>query len=132
MSGTESAMSYNDWKIDPNDLNEFVQSGYKGADILGRGLKSRVNGNNGQQVGDIFYDKNLNPLSLQDSRAAAQTYSAFNDWKDKRAKTNAEYVQYSNASKAKPGRSATILTPMSGPEGKTVLGSFAPKKTVLG
>jgi len=44
---------------------------------------------------------------------------------------NKNYLDYVDTAKAKPGRSATILTPYSGPDAKTLLGA-SNSKTVLG
>ena len=58
-------------------------------------------------------------------------YKLFRDWVGSRDAGAKKYEEYLSRKQARPGRDATILTPMSTPEQKALLGE-APTKTLLG
>lgn len=55
----------------------------------------------------------------------------FNDWRTKQSKTAIAHNEYVQMTSDRPGRGATILTPLSSPDKKTVLGANT-SGTVLG
>jgi hypothetical protein len=137
MSGTESSnpgtgkwlqRTYTEWDKDilATDLKDFESSAANkdAAAMLRRGIRAEYSGNweglgPGSDPTHRYFDRSGQEV---DARKAVDSLAAFSNWKSSRAKTNKEYLDYVDKKKSQPGRSATILTPMSGPEGKTVIG----------
>jgi hypothetical protein len=137
MSGQESAYSFDNWDMNPSDLADFTSSNSSYADILNRGLKSKIvtreDGSRLDAGGGIYYDRNLHPLSVSESRQAAQAYAAFNNWVTDRNKANADHETYVKMKNdLGPGRDATIIGFNQEKQG-TIIGEKLPyARTVLG
>lgn len=120
-------------QVDPNaePFNYGSTAGFTIADVaefetVGRGIpNARADLLGATSINGRYYSA--------DGRDVTDTAGGFLDYLRQRDKSKREHEQYVKEKEDRPGRSATILTPMSGPESKTLLGqSTNPSRTVLG
>jgi hypothetical protein len=111
---------YDSWNLDQKDVAEFISTGYKGADILTRGLKTqmRFNEDTGQKTDTMHYFDSAN--NEVNARQAVDAFAAFSEYKKKRDELKANSDKWAQELAAAPGRDATII------------GYHAPKATVIG
>jgi len=126
---------FGDWQALETDMNllaEFEATGFDGASKLRNAGRIK----SGQRHKDTGYEMQVHYsdyFNKDNNENVTSIAGAFQAWKEKFLKTKADHEAFVKLSKEAPGRSATILTPMSGPESKTLLGATNPAaKTVLG
>lgn len=133
MSGSESE-SFSPNQIDESDLQAFEATGYAGASKL-RGSGKRTRTASAGWLPDLLGAGPGQSESMVSSSGedVSSILTAFQEWQKKFKKSEKEHEEYVKLSQDHPGRSATILTPMSGPESKSILGApISNSKTVLG
>jgi hypothetical protein len=129
MSGAESAYSIDPLtthaEARPEDIAQFVQTGYDGASQLYDAVRKHWTDSNGGEGYSPLYNKNTG----QDLSAL---WSAYMDWTKKRNATIDQHDEYLKLKGEQPGRDSTVVG-FTAEKAGTVLGQKLPyQKTVLG
>lgn len=120
MSSTEATFSNgrstqsNPVGFDPASIDEFIKTGYKGADSL----------KGAQTISSMLHGNTFNDPTVRDANGndIESVVAAYNTWKTNQDQSAAFHQHYVDVTMDQPGRQATILGDMGGPETKQILG----------
>lgn len=126
LSGEGDDQKWSNVGIDSEEFKTFAAQDAKSAATLSR-FRYETNGTETRG----FFKSDGGKVAQGVWQPAMDKFRAFTQAQGDMKQAHEQYVKMANA---KPGRQSTILTPMSGPESKTLLGAdmSAYGKTVLG
>lgn len=106
--------------LNSNDIGEYAARNPNEANLL-------------KSFGNKIYRKDGRIFGGSITNDITDIYRSFSEYLQRRDQANQERAEYIQKKSEQPGRSATLLTPYSSPEAKTLLGSQSnPSRTLLG